>query len=76
MNVNSNEFKAFKKTVGFFALASIGATAFVYLSFLIPLQYIIYAIVIVMLALGFSMMYSANLEKMKLDEKYGKSKQV
>jgi hypothetical protein len=76
MNVNSNEFKAFKKTVGFFALASIGATAFVYLSFLIPLQYIIYAIVIVMLALGFSMMYSANLEKMKLDEKYGKNKQV
>jgi hypothetical protein len=76
MNVNSNEFKAFKKTVGFFALVSIGATAFVYLSFLIPLQYIIYAIVIVMLALGFSMMYSANLEKMKLDEKYGKSKQV
>jgi hypothetical protein len=76
LDTNSNEFKAFKKTVGFFALASICATAFVYLSFLIPMQYIIYAMIFGMFTLGFSLMYSANLEKLKMNEKYGKEKQV
>lgn len=70
MNVNSVEFKAFKKTVGFFALASIGATAFVYASLFIPLQIIVWAIILGMVSIGFWMMYEANLEKMKREEKY------
>jgi len=70
MNVNSIEFKAFKKTVGFFAIASIAATAFVYASLFIPLQIIVWAIIIGMFAAGFMFMYEANLEKMKREEKY------
>ena len=70
MNVNSVEFKAFKKTVGFFAIASIAATAFVYASLFIPLQIIVWAIIIGMCAAGFMFMYEANLEKMKREEKY------
>ena len=74
MNVNSVEFKAFKKTVGFFAIASIAATAFVYASLFIPLQIIVWAIIIGMFAAGFAagfmFMYEANLEKMKREEKY------
>ena len=70
MNVNSVEFKAFKKTVGFFAIASIAATVFVYASLFIPLQIIVWAIIIGMCAAGFMFMYEANLEKMKREEKY------
>jgi hypothetical protein len=69
MNVNSVEFKAFKKTVGFFALASIGATAVVYASFLIPLNIIIWAIILALFCTGFWFMYEANLERMKIEEK-------
>jgi hypothetical protein len=68
MNVNSVEFKAFKKTVGFFALASIGATAFVYATLFIPMQIVIWAMILAMLGIGFWFMYEANLDKMKRDE--------
>lgn len=68
MNVNSVEFKAFKKTVGFFAIASIAATVFVYASFLIPLQVIIWAMILALFGTGFWFMYEANLERMKREE--------
>jgi hypothetical protein len=68
MNINSVEFKAFKKTVGFFALASIGATAFVYASLFIPLQIIVWAMILAMFGVGFWFMYEANLDKMKREE--------
>lgn len=70
MNVNSVEFKAFKKTVGFFALASIGATAFVYATLFIPMQVVIWAMILAMLGVGFWFMYEANLDKLKREEKY------
>jgi putative Ca2+/H+ antiporter (TMEM165/GDT1 family) len=69
MNVNSNEFKALKKTVGFFALASIAATVFVYASLFIPTQVIIWAIIIAMFATGFWLMYEANLSRLNEQEK-------
>jgi putative Ca2+/H+ antiporter (TMEM165/GDT1 family) len=69
MNVNSNEFKALKKTVGFFALASIGATAFVYVSLFIPIQVIIWLLTIGFLVLGFWFMYEANLSRLNEQEK-------
>jgi len=74
LDVNSNEFKALKKTVGFFALASIGATVLVYGSLFIPFEYIVYAIIIGMFGFGFWMMYSVNLQKLEYDEKYGRNK--
>lgn len=64
----SNKFKAFKKTVGFFAIASILATLFVYATLWIPLQYIVYAIIIAMFSFGFWMMYEVNLEKLEREE--------
>jgi hypothetical protein len=66
----SNKLIAFRKTVGFFALASIGATALVYGSLFIPLEYIIYTCVAGLFTLGFWLMYSANLQKLEMDEKY------
>jgi membrane protein implicated in regulation of membrane protease activity len=69
MNVNSNEFKALKKTVGFFAIASIAATVFVYASLFIPTQVIIWAILIAMFSLGFWLMYEANLSRLNDEEK-------
>jgi hypothetical protein len=73
MNVNSNEFKALKKTVGFFAIASIAATVFVYASLFIPTQVIIWAILIAMFATGFAtgfwLMYEANLSRLNDEEK-------
>ena len=64
----SNKFKAFKKTVGFFAIASILATVFVYATLWIPLQYIVYALIIAMFSFGFWMMYEVNLEKLEREE--------
>jgi hypothetical protein len=72
--VNSNEFKALKKTVGFFALASIATTVLVYGSLFIPIEYIVYAIIAGMFGFGFWMMYSVNLQKLEYDEKYGRNK--
>jgi hypothetical protein len=66
----SNKLIAFRKTVGFFALASIGATAFVYGSLFIPLEYIIYTCIAGLMIFGFWLMYSVNLQKLEMDEKY------
>ena len=64
----SNKFKAFKKTVGFFAIATILATLFVYSTLWIPLQYIVYSVIVGMFAFGFWMMYEANLEQLNREE--------
>jgi len=72
----SNKLIAFRKTVGFFALASIGATALVYATMFIPLDYIVYGCIAGLFSAGFWLMYTANLQKLEMDEKYGKEKQV
>jgi hypothetical protein len=74
LDVNNNKFKAFKKTVGFFALASIGATALVYGTLFIPFQYIVYSVILGLFVTGFWMMYSVNLQQLENDEKFGRNK--
>jgi cytochrome c biogenesis protein CcdA len=69
----SNKFKAVKNTVGFFALASIIATLLVYSTLWIPLQYIVYAMIIGMFIFGFWMMYEFNLEKLEREEENWRS---
>jgi hypothetical protein len=65
----SNKLIAFRKTVGFFALASIGATVLVYATMFIPLDYIVYGCIAGLFSAGFWLMYTANLQKLEMDEK-------
>lgn len=60
---------ALRKTLGFFAIASILATAFVYATLWIPLHYIIYAVIAGLFGTGFWMMYEVNLQKLENEER-------
>ena len=64
----SNKIKALRQTVGFFALASIGATLFVFGTMWVPLEFIVYSVIFGMIAFAFWMMYQVNLERLNSEE--------
>lgn len=64
----SNKLKALIKTVGFFALASIGALIFVYATLWIPLEFIVYSLIFGMASYGFWVMYQVNLERLDRED--------
>jgi len=68
----SNKMKALSKTLGFFAIASIAATAFVYATLWIPLEYIVYALISGMFSYGFWLMYTVNLERLDREDERNK----
>lgn len=66
---NTNKFLAFKQTLGFFAIAAVAATVFVYGTMFIPVEYVVYTFIFGLLAFGFWLMYTVNLEKLERAEK-------
>lgn len=68
----SNKLKAFRKTMGFFAIALILATLFVYATLWIPLEYIVYALISGMFTYGFWLMYTVNLEQLNREDERNK----
>ena len=64
------KFKAFRQTVGFCAIVAIISTAIVYLATLISPQIIAWIFIVGLFAFGFYIMYSFNLTRLQLEEKY------
>jgi CHASE2 domain-containing sensor protein len=60
----SNKLKALIQTIGFFAIAAVGAILFVFGTLWIPIKYILYALIFGMFAFGFWVMYQVNLNKL------------
>lgn len=67
----TNQWIAFKRTVGTFAIIFITLTVLTYLAFLIPVDVLIYGTIFALVAYGFWILYNANLDRIRFEEKYG-----
>lgn len=74
MDLNSNEFKALKKTLIFFVLGSIGAVVLAFATLFIALDVLIWCFIIGTLSFGFWFMYQVNLEQIKNEERFNDKK--
>ena len=68
--MNELKFKAFRQTVGFCAIASIASVALVYLASILSAQVITWIIIAALFASGFYLMYSVNLSRLEMEERY------
>lgn len=68
--MNNIKLKAFRQTVGFFAIVAIVATLIVYLASIISPQVMTWIIISTLFAGGFYLMYSFNLSRLELEERF------
>lgn len=68
--MNNIKLKAFRQTVGFCAIAAIGATLITYLAGVIGAQAMTWIIISALFAGGFYLMYSVNLSRLELEERF------
>lgn len=68
--MNNLKLKAFRQTVGFCAIASIASVIIIYLASFLSAQVISWIIIAALFSGGFYLMYSVNLSRLELTEKY------
>ena len=67
--MNNIKSKAFVQTVGFCAIAAIGATLITYLAGVIGAQAMTWIIIFALFAVGFYLVYSVNLSRLELQQR-------
>ncbi len=68
--MNELKFKAFRQTVGFCAIASIASVLVVYLASIFSAKVISWMFITALLIGGFYLMYSVNLSRLEMEERY------
>lgn len=63
---------AFRKTAGYMAIVTAIASVLLWLTFVIPLEFILWGFIIGMVVLSFSLMYSVILNDLKLQHEMEK----